>query len=225
MTDCYQPAERHFRVTRSCLEVCLEARQPISIITKNALVTRDLDLLKEMAHWNLINVAVSITTLDKKLASFMEPRTSIPEARLRALRELGEVGIPTHVMAAPVIPGLNDSEIPSILREASGAGASTASYILLRLPLNVRPVFQEWLERTQPDARSRVESRIRSTRDGELSDSQFGTRMRGEGEIAKQIENTFRVFAQKYGLDGQPPTLDSSSFRRPTSSTGQRYLF
>ena len=212
-------------MTRSCLEVCLEARQPISIITKNALVTRDLDLLKEMAHWNLINVAVSITTLDKKLASFMEPRTSIPEARLRALRELGEVGIPTHVMAAPVIPGLNDSEIPSILREASGAGASTASYILLRLPLNVRPVFQEWLERTQPDARSRVESRIRSTRDGELSDSQFGTRMRGEGEIAKQIENTFRVFAQKYGLDGQPPTLDSSSFRRPTSSTGQRYLF
>lgn len=225
VTDCYQPAERDFQLTRRCLEVALEARQPVGIITKNALVTRDLELLREMAVGNLVSVSLSITTLDTQLAREMEPRTSSPAARLRAISELGEAGVPVSVMVAPVVPGLNDVEMPRILAAASDAGAQTASYILLRLPLTVRPVFLEWLERTQPVASQRVASRIRSVRDGQLSDSRFGKRMRGEGAIAEQIEQTFRVFAQKYRLNGGRPALDTSQFQRPRGSSGQLHLF
>ncbi|MBC8353429.1 MAG: PA0069 family radical SAM protein [Planctomycetes bacterium] len=225
VTDCYQPAELDFQLTRRCLEVVLEARQPIGIITKNALVTRDLDLLRKMAVHNLARVTLSVTTLEPRLAREMEPRTSSPNARLRAISELADAGVPASVMIGPVIPGLNDVELPRILQAARDAGAMTASYILLRLPLTVRPVFLEWLERTQPAARDRVVSRIRSVRGGELSDSQFGTRMRGEGAIAKQIEQTFRVFSQKYDLDGDLPELDTSQFQRPRGSSGQLHLF
>ena len=225
VTDCYQPAERRFRLTRGCLDVALEARQPIAIITKNALVTRDIDILKEMSSWNLVNVGVSITTLDKSLATVMEPRTSTPRARLRAIRELHEAGIPTHVMVAPIIPGLNDSEIASILKEAKEAGADSAGYVLLRLPLSVRPVFLEWLERTQPTRSERVMSRIRATRHGNLSDSQFGQRMRGTGEIAQQIAQIMKVFSRKYGLDKKSISLETKHFRRPTPTSGQLRLF
>ena len=225
VTDCYQPAERQFRLTRRCLEVALEARQPVSIITKNALVTRDLDILKEMAAFNTVSVGLSVTTLDQSLAKVMEPRTSTPTARLRALSELNDAGVPAHVMLAPIIPGLNDSEIPSILREAADAGAQSASYILLRLPLNVRPVFLEWLDRTLPSSKERVLSRIRSTRRGQLSDSQFGQRMRGVGEIAEQIKQAMQVFSKKYGLDKRPAPLETSLFRRPRRSDGQLRLF
>ncbi len=225
VTDCYQPAERQFRLTRQCLEVALEARQPVSIVTKNALVTRDLDVLGQMAELNIVSVALSITSLDRKLARVMEPRTSTPEARLRAIRDLRDAGVPAQVMVAPIIPGLNDSEVPAILRKAADAGALSAGYILLRLPLTVRPVFLDWLARTQPEKAERVESRIRATRGGQLSDSRFGTRMRGEGELAEQIRQTFKVFAKKYGLDRKLPPLDASQFCAPRMPTGQLRLF
>ncbi|MEZ6061022.1 MAG: PA0069 family radical SAM protein [Planctomycetaceae bacterium] len=164
VTDCYQPAEREFQLTRQCLEVALECRQPVSIITKNALVLRDLDLLQPLAADQLVQVFLSVTTLDPELARDMEPRTSIPAARLRAVRMLTDAGIPTGVMTAPIIPGLNDSEIPRILEAAKAAGAITAGYILLRLPLTVEPVFIEWLQRTQNRHAEKVLGRIRDTR-------------------------------------------------------------
>ena len=225
VTDCYQPAEREFRLTRQCLEIALECRQPVSIVTKNALVIRDLDLLKPLAELNLVHVFLSVTTLDPELARVMEPRTSIPAARLRAVKMLAEANVPVGVMVAPIIPGLNDSEMPAILAEAKAAGAERASYIMLRLPLTVEPVFMEWLERTQPDKRARVEGRIRNTRDGNLSNSKFGERMRGSGEIAEQIKNMFQVFVRKYGLDQKLPPLDCSQFQRPDPDPEQLKLF
>lgn len=225
VTDCYQPAEREFRLTRACLEVACEARQPIAIVTKNALVLRDLDVLTEMASRQTVAVALSITTLDAELARVMEPRTSSPQARLRAVRELTAAGVPASVLVAPVIPGLNDSEIPAILQAAAEAGAVSASFVLLRLPLTVRPVFLEWLRRTQPNRASRVETMIRATRDGALNDSQFGRRMRGQGPYAEQIAATFRVFAAKYALDRHSPPLDASQFRAPRDRAGQMRLF
>jgi DNA repair photolyase len=225
VTDCYQPAERQFRLTRGCLEVALEARQPIMIVTKNRLVTRDLDLLAEMAARRIVQIAVSITTLDVALARSMEPRTSSPDARLSALSQLNEAGVPTRVMVAPVIPGLNDSEIPQILKAAKTAGALTASYVLLRLPLSVRPVFLEWLESRQPEQSERVQSRIRATRGGKWNQSQFGQRMRGIGPMAEQIRQAFEVFAHKHGLDGPLPPMDTTQFRPPRSNDGQLRLF
>ena len=161
VTDCYQPGDARFRLTRGCLEVAVETQQPMSIITKNALVVRDLDLLRELATADLVHVHLSITTLDAGLARSMEPRTSTPAARLRAVTVLAQAGIPVGVCVAPVIPGLNDSEIPAILAAAKEAGAKEAGYILLRLPLTVAPVFHEWLERTLPDRVQRIEGRIR----------------------------------------------------------------
>ncbi len=217
VTDCYQPAERHFRLTRQCIEVVNEFHQPLNIITKNALVTRDIDLLGPMAKDNLARVAVSLTSLDQSLTRVLEPRTSSPAARLRAIRELSESGIPVTVMVAPVIPGLNDSEIPAILAAAKEHGANFAGYILLRLPLTVRPIFLDWLSRHVPTKRERIESLIRSTRDGDYSQSQFGQRLRGSGEYADHLRSTFKLFAQRHGLDGRPTSLDTSKFTRPGS--------
>jgi DNA repair photolyase len=225
ITDCYQPAERRFGLTRRCLEVACEARQPIGIVTKNALVTRDLDILSKMAERSTVHVFLSITTLDETLAHTMEPRTSAPAARLRAIQQLREAGIPVGVMAAPVIPGLNDSEIPNILDAAKQAGAQSAGYILLRLPLTVRPVFLEWLERTQPTKADRVEALVRSTRGGELNDPNFISRMRGSGQIAEQIRQTFKVFSRRHELDGSLPPFETSQFHPPRSSSGQLRLF
>ena len=225
VTDCYQPIEREHRLTRQCLEVALEARLPMGIITKNALVTRDIDVLSEMAKLGLVRVAISITTLDQELTRVMEPRTSSPEARLRAIRELSGAGVPTVVMVAPIIPGLNDSEMPAILAAAAAAGASFASHTVLRLPLTVKPVFLEWLARERPEKQEVVESRIRSTREGELNASEFGKRMSGSGPIADQIHQTFKVFARRNGLDGKYVPLDASQFQPPKSSSGQMRLF
>lgn len=225
VTDCYQPAEREFRLTRQCLEVVLECRQPVSIITKNALVLRDLDLLQGLAANHLVHVYLSITTLDPDLARDMEPRTSIPSARLRAVKMLAEAGIPVGVMTAPIIPGLNDSEIPQILEAAKGAGAIAASYILLRLPLTVEPIFIEWLQRTQSLKAEKVLSRVRDTRGGEMSSSNWGERMVGRGEIADQIKKLFRVFRQRHGLDGKMPPQDCDLFRPPKATSGQQRLF
>lgn len=225
VTDCYQPAERQFRLTRQCLEVAWEFRQPISVITKNALVVRDLDLLAKMAELNLVQVFLSVTSLNPELARVMEPRTSIPAARLRAVKMLADSGVPVGVMAAPMIPGLNDSELPGILEAAKDAGAVTAGYILLRLPLTVEPVFLEWLERTHPEQQAKIEGRIRDTRGGKLSSSVWGERMRGNGEIADQIKGMFQVFVRKHGLDLKLPPFDFSHFQRPDPDPEQLKLF
>jgi DNA repair photolyase len=225
-TDCYQPAERRFELTRRCLQVALEARQPIGIITKNALVLRDLDLLREMATHRLVHANISVTSLDAELARTLEPRTSSPEARLRAMRELSAAGVPVRVMVAPVIPGLNDQEMPAILAAASASGATSAGYVLLRLPLAVEPVFRDWLTKHRPSKQDRIEKLIRDTRGGKYYQSKFTERQRGRGEYAAQIAASFKLFARKHGLDGPlQPELDSSQFRPPTSPTGQRQLF
>ncbi len=225
VTDCYQPAEREFRLTRGCLEVALEARQPIGVITKNALVVRDLDLLQRMAALRLVYVNLSITTLDPALARDMEPRTSTPAARLRAIKMLADAGVPARVMTAPIIPGLNDSEIPALLEAARDAGATSAGYVLLRLPLTVEPVFLEWLRRSQPLKAARVEGLIRETRGGKLSQSAWGERMRGSGPIAEQIARLFKVFSQKLGLTKSLPEQDFSQFVPPKPRSGQLRLF
>src|SRR5262245_11378542 len=225
VTDCYQPCERQFRLTRGCLEVALEARQPVGLITKNALVCRDLDLLRPLAELRLVHVAVSITTLDADLAGCMEPRTSTPLARLRAVRELSDAGVPVFVMVAPIIPGLNDSEIPAVLEAARDAGAISAGHVFLRLPHPVEPVFLDWLARERPDAAARVEGRLREARGGHLSDTRFGKRMRGDGILADQVHALFRLFKTRLGLDRKMPEYDTSLFRPPRPRSGQLWLF
>ncbi len=225
VTDCYQPAERQFKLTRRCLEVAAEFRQPMTLITKNALVLRDIDLLRNLASQNLVHVTLSITTLDAELARSMEPRTSTPSARLRAIRVLVDAGIPVRVLMAPIIPGLNDSEAPTVLAASKDAGAASAEYTLLRLPLTVGPVFWEWLERTYPNRFQRVRSRIRQARGGRFNDSEFGTRMSGTGEISRRIAEFFCLFRKRHGLDGNLPLLDCSLFRSPQPKAGQLHLF
>jgi DNA repair photolyase len=225
VTDCYQPAERQFCITRACLAVAAECRQPIGIITKNALVVRDLDLLTQLAKHRAVRVSLSITSLDAKLARVMEPRTSSPEARLRAVRELSDAGIPVNVMVAPVIPGLTDSEMPAILAAAREAGAQTAGYVMLKLPTTVRPVFLDWLERNYPDKSSRVQTLIRSTRGGRLNDPNFGSRQVGKGNVAEIIADTFRIWCAKLGYMGEHSPLNADAFRPPTPASGQLRLF
>jgi DNA repair photolyase len=225
VTDCYQPAERMFRLTRQCLEVALSCRQPVSIVTKNALILRDLDILRQLAEHRLVHVYLSITSLDAELARDMEPRTSIPAARLRAVRTLTDAGVPVGAITAPIIPGLNDSEIPQILEAAKEAGAIQASYVLLRLPLTVEPVFLEWIRRTRPDSAEKVIGRIQETRAGKLNDSTWGERMVGNGLIADQIRNLFRVFRAKHGLDSEMPPYNLDAFRPPVPASGQLRLF
>ena len=215
VTDCYQPAERHFRVTRGCLEVCVEFRQPISIVTKNALVTRDRDLLAELARHQATAVYVSITTLDTELAGKLEPRASRPAARLRAIRELTAAGIPTGVMVAPILPGLTDHEMPAILDEAAAAGATRAGYVVLRLPHAVKDVFLQWLDDHVPTKKNRIVDRIRELRGGQLNVSEWGTRLKGEGIFAEQIRALFRATTRRAGLNQEHHTLSTAAFRRP----------
>jgi DNA repair photolyase len=225
VTDCYQPAERTYRLTRACLEVMLEARQPLGIVTKNALVIRDIDLLAELAKRKLVHVHVSVTTLDETLARTLEPRTATPTARLRAIRELSAAGIPTGVMTAPVIPGLNDQELPALLAAAKDAGAWRASFTLLRLPMAVRPIFEEWVTRNYPEKAERVLALVRETRGGKMNDARFGSRMRGQGNYAEGIARTFEIFRKKHGLDRPFAPLDHSQFMPPRPTTGQMRLF
>lgn len=225
VTDCYQPIERELRLTRGCLEVMAEAWQPAGIITKNALVVRDIDLLARMAAQNTVQVNISLTSLDQSLARELEPRTSSPAARLRAIRELTAAGVPVRVLVAPLIPGLNDEEAPAILEAAREAGAGSASYVLLRLPLAVEPIFRAWLDEHRPLAKPRVEALLRETRAGKLNDSQFGRRMRGQGTYADQIAAMFKIFKKKHGLDQPLPAMDASQFRPPREPSGQLRLF
>jgi DNA repair photolyase len=225
VTDPYQPVERQYRLTRRCLEVAATVNQPISLITKNALVARDLDILSCMGPAGLIHANISITTLDAELARSIEPRTSTPAARLRAVQALVGAGVPVRVLIAPVIPGLNDAEIPAILAAAKAAGAQAAAFTMLRLPLTVAPVFLEWLERTRPAQKRRIEGRIREVRDGKLNDAAFGRRMCGSGEVAEQIRSLFKLFAKRHGLDGDLPPYDCSRFRPLRDGAGQGRLF
>lgn len=225
VTDCYQPAERRFKLTRGILQVLLEAKQPVCMVTKNALVLRDLDILAPMAAENLVSVAISITTLDAELARTLEPRTATPAARLRAVRELSAAGVPVGAMLAPMIPGLTDNEMPAILEAAKEAGACGAGFVMLRLPYAVAPIFMAWLQEHRPLAAQRVESLIREMRGGQLYQAEWGQRMRGNGPYAEGIAKTFGVFTHKLGLDQPWPKLDVSQFRPPMDPWGQRRLF
>lgn len=215
VTDCYQPAERHFRVTRGCLEVCAEFRQPISIVTKNALVTRDRDVLADLARHHATAVYVSVTTLDPALAGKLEPRASRPAARLRAMRALADAGIPVGVMVAPILPGLTDHEMPAILAAAAAAGATRAGYVVLRLPHAVKDVFLQWLDDHAPTKKARILDRIRELRGGSLNVSEWGARLRGEGLFADQIRELFRATARRAGLNLERHPLSAAHFRRP----------
>jgi DNA repair photolyase len=225
VTDCYQPIERKLRITRSLLAVLLESRQACGLITKNALVARDYDVLGALAELWLVRVMLSITTLDHELARALEPRTSPPAKKLAAMQALAEAGVPVGVMVAPIIPGLTDNEVPAILAAAAEAGAKTAGYVLLRLPFAVRPIFEEWLARNRPKQHDRVISRIRGTRGGGMYQTKWGVRQTGTGQYAEQIANTFKVFKKKHGIKDDLPPYDFSLFRPPRAADGQMRLF
>lgn len=214
-TDCYQPIERKLQLTRRCLEVLCEFKNPVAMITKNALITRDLDILSSMAKWNGAIVMLSITTLDDELCAALEPRTSRPQARLDAIRKLSEAGVPVGVNVAPCIPGLTDNEVPAILKAAKGAGASFAGYTMLRLPLSVAPLFEAWLVEHRPLRKDKVLGLLRDVRGGKLNEAQFGTRMRGKGAISENIRQMFKIYCAKLGLNKKEYNLDSSHFSRP----------
>jgi DNA repair photolyase len=216
VTDCYQPIERQLRLTRGCLEVLAEFRNPVSIITKNQLVTRDVDLLNELAHYQAASVMLSITTLDDKLRRLMEPRASHPEHRLKAIHTLSDAAIPVGVMVAPIIPGLNDHEIPAIIKAAVQAGAQYAGYTHLRLPYGVAPLFEQWLDQYVPTKKEKVLNRVRAMRGGQLNESEFGKRMRAEGIFAEQIASLFKLACRQAGLANTSPALSTDAFRRPS---------
>ncbi|CAO3352266.1 PA0069 family radical SAM protein [Azospirillum melinis] len=223
-TDPYQPIERTEGITRRVLEVCRDFNQPVSIITKSALVLRDLDILAPMAAQGLASVAVSVTTLDRDLARVMEPRASTPPRRLEAIRALSEAGVPVAVLASPMIPALNDHELEAILEAAAGAGANAANYILLRLPLEIATLFEEWLRVHAPNRADRVLSLMRQSRDGALYRSGFGTRMKGTGPYAELLRHRFKLACRKHGLGGRSWQLDCSRFRVPPAVGDQLSL-
>src|SRR3984893_13281136 len=216
VTDPYQPIERKLRITRGCLEVLAKFRNPVAIITKNRLVTRDIDLLCELAACNAAAVNISVTSLDPNLQRVLEPRTSSPQARLDAISQLRSAGIPTGVMVAPVIPGLTDHEIPRILDACAKAGAQFAAYTIVRLPWAVAPLFEHWLEEHFPDRKEKVLGRIRDLRGNRLNSSQWHTRMAGEGIFAEQIASMFAVSCRRNQMCARPK-LSGASFQRPTT--------
>jgi DNA repair photolyase len=215
VTDCYQPIERKLEITRRCLEVLAEFQNPVAIVTKNYLVTRDLDILERLAAVRAASVNLSITTLDAELARRLEPRASLPRHRLQAIQRLSAAKIPVRVLVAPVIPGLNDHEIPAILSAARAAGAQDAVYVLLRLPYGVKEIFSGWLATHLPGAQNKIWDRIRATRGGALNDPRFGTRMRGEGPEAEAIRRLFQVAVAREGFSKEPMSLSIGQFRNP----------
>jgi len=223
VTDCYQPIERKLKLTRGCLEVLAEFRNPVGIITKNFLVTRDIDLLAELARHNAAQVHISLTTLDTELRTVMEPRTSPPAARLEAIRRLSEAGVRVGILMAPIIPGLTDHEIPAVLDAAAKAGAKSAGHVTLRLPHAVAPLFEKWLETHFPDRKEKVLHRLRAMRGGKLYDSKFGERMRGGGIFAEQIDQLFDVARRKVGIAERGGELSAAAFRRPGGAQMQLF--
>jgi DNA repair photolyase len=220
VTDCYQPIERKLQLTRRCLEVCLEFRNPIGIVTKNHLVTRDLDVLAELSRFHAAAVFISLTTLDDELKKVMEPRTTPWAGRVEAIRKLSAAGVPVGVLVAPVIPGLTDHEIPALLETARDAGAKRAGYVMLRLPHGLGPLFGQWLERHYPDKKEKVLGRIRQVRDGRLNDPQFNSRMRGRGVMADTIDRLFDMTCKRLGLNQEELQLSTEHFRRPGMAQG-----
>lgn len=222
-TDPYQPVERELKLTRRLLHVLAHHRNPVGLITKNGLLTRDLDVLAEMAEWGGVRVTVSVTTLDDDLAGAMEPRTARPPLRLRVIEACAEAGVPVGVNVAPIVPGLTDEEIPRILKAASDRGATSAGYTVLRLPGAVRELFLDWLERHASHRKSRVLNRLEAIRGPDLTDSEFGVRMTGEGLWAETIQDLFHLSCKQHGLDGSSPPLNTDAFRRRAG--GQIGLF
>ena len=223
-TDPYQPIEKQYRIMREVLEVLEAHGHPVGIVTKSALVVRDIDILSRMAERGLAKVALSVTTLDRHLARNMEPRAATPTKRLEAIRQLTEAGIPTSVMVAPIIPGLTDQEIERILDSARNAGAREAGYVLLRLPLEVAPIFKDWLLRHYPDRYRHVMSLVRSMRDGKDYDSEWGKRMKGSGPYAWQIGRRFEIAARKLGLNVEKRPLRTDLFVAPERAGKQLML-
>jgi len=215
VTDAYQPVERRLGLTRRCLEVLTAFRNPVAIVTKSALVARDRDLLAELARHGAVSVAISLTSLDPELQRRMEPRASRPDRRLAAMRSLADAGIPVTVMTAPIVPGLNDSEIPKLLRAAASHGATSASFVMLRLPHGVKELFADWLARHYPERRDKVLHRVAEMRGGKLNDPRFGSRMRGEGIYAEQLGALFRLECRRNGLARGVPALSTAAFRVP----------
>jgi DNA repair photolyase len=214
-TDCYQPAERRFGISRSLLEVCLEFNQPIGIITKNAAILRDIDLLQQLGSKNLASVIVSITSLNEDLRRAMEPRTTTASQRLRIIETLSKAGVQAGVMLGPMIPGLNEHEMPAILKAAADAGANFSAYTFIRLNGAIKFLFHDWLYKNFPDRADKVWHLIESAHDGKVNDSNFGRRMRGEGNIAKLVADQYRTYTRKYGLAHERLGLDCSLFKRP----------
>jgi DNA repair photolyase len=225
VTDAYQPLERQLGLTRRCLAVLAEFRQAVSVITKNRLVTRDVDLLGELAQHGAAGVFVSITSLDEELIGRLEPRTTRPPGRLSAIATLAAAGIPAGVMVAPIIPGLTEHEIPSILEAAAQAGARWAGYTIVRLPLGVAGLFEDWLGQHFPERKDKVLDRIRAMRGGRLNDSRFGARMSGKGDAATMIAQMFRGACRRAGLNLQPWPVSAAAFRRPIRKGDQLTLF
>jgi DNA repair photolyase len=223
-TDPYQPVEREYRVTRQILEVLSAFNHPVSIVTKSALVTRDIDILADMAKRNLAWVALSVTTLDRELARVMEPRASTPQRRLKAIAELNAAGVPVAVMNAPIIPALNDMEMERVLAAAAAAGARSAGHVLVRLPLEIKGLFEEWLQAHFPDKAKHVLDLIRETRGGKLYQSEFGLRMKGTGPYAQLIHQRFKMACRKLGLNKGERGLDTSRFRPPPQAGDQLAL-
>ncbi|GAA4449383.1 PA0069 family radical SAM protein [Rurimicrobium arvi] len=222
-TDCYQPIERKMRLTRQMLEICLEYRNPVGIITKNALILRDLDLLESLAAQNLVRVYFSVTGTDEKLRLALEPRTATYKNRLNVMSALSAKGIPVGVMNAPIIPGLNDHQMHDVLQRAAAAGATTAGYTMVRLNGAIGPIFEDWLRKTFPDRAEKVWNMICSCHAGNVNDSRFGTRMTGEGNIAELIRTQFALYCRKFGLNKTSHSLSLDLFRR--SKGGQTFLF
>lgn len=224
VTDCYQPLEKKFGITRACLEILQDFRNPAAIITKNALVTRDIDIFQKMAAWNGIAIHMSVTSLNPRTARLMEPRASQPHLRLRAIKILSEAGIPVSVIIGPVVPGLTCHEIPAILEACAKAGASGAHYTMLRLPYGVKDLFQHWLADHYPDRAARVLSHVRDIRGGKLNSAAFGERMRGSGRYAEQVNDMFQLYKKKYGLSRKYHSLSIDHFR-PHARDAQQDLF
>lgn len=214
VTDPYQPLERQLKLTRDCLEVLVEFQNPVTIVTKNALVTRDIDLLQPLARANAVVVVISMTTLENSVCNVMEPRTSRPQQRLKTIRSLSEAGIPVGVLVSPIIPGLTDHEIPAILEAVKEAGADFAEYTMLRLPHGVADIFSNWLGQHFPERKDKILNRVRDIRQGALNDSRFRRRMQGQGIFAEQIQNLFRISCDRIGLSRKAPALSIAAFRR-----------
>jgi DNA repair photolyase len=225
VTDIYQPIERGYGVTRAILEVMERWRHPVSLITKSQLVMRDIDILARLAERGLAKAAISVTTLERRIARVMEPRAAAPHRRIEAIRALAQAGVPVTVMVAPIVPAITDSEIEAILEEAAKAGASAAGYVVLRLPREIKDLFREWLYANFPDRATRVISIVRQMRNGRDYDPEWGKRQKGEGPYAKLIADRFTRAMRRFGLDKPRLPLDTTQFRRPLGAGGQSDLF